>query len=156
MVQAQIYLFLDAVGRRAYPGWLRFFGQVVRQFDGFVNIQMLELEGKSNLGMVLIFEDREHLDAFFASAVFGQLMRRMKPHFEKPYRRLIVRARNLYDYKKPVAENKSFVETRPDQMQSPAREASEAKKSDGVASAPATEESGKNKVVEIKGYQQAQ
>ncbi|EDY87412.1 hypothetical protein GP5015_893 [gamma proteobacterium HTCC5015] len=159
MIQAQIYLFLDAAGRRSYSGWLRFFGQVVRQFDGFVNIQMLEVEGKNNLGLALIFENRQKLDAFFESAVFHQLMRRMKPHFEKPYRRILFRARNLYDYKKPTSEDKTLVKAKPSHMESPTKPAEQLnqspveKASDKPSSEIEVDEH--KKVVDLSRYQQA-
>lgn len=100
MVQAQIQLFLNAAGRKAFPGWLRFFGKVVRQFDGFINIQLLQVEGASSLGLVLIFETKASQNTFFESPVFKQLMSRMGPHSIQPYRKVVLRAKNLYDYKK--------------------------------------------------------
>lgn len=104
MVQTQIQLFLNADGRKAFPGWLRFFGKVARQFKGFVNIQLLQVEGSSSLGLVLIFENKTSQNAFFESPVFSQLMKRMQPHSSKPYRKVVLRAKNLYNYKskKPV------------------------------------------------------
>lgn len=100
MVQAQIQLFLNASGRKAFSNWLRFFGKVVRQFDGFVNIQLLQVEGSSSLGLVLIFETKASQNTFFESPVFNQLMSRMGPHSIQPYRKVVLRAKNLYDYKK--------------------------------------------------------
>lgn len=100
MVQAQIQLFLNASGRKAFPNWLRFFGKVVRQFKGFVNIQLLQVEGSSSLGLVLIFETKASQDVFFESPVFKQLMSRMNSHSIQPYRKVVLRAKNLYDYKK--------------------------------------------------------
>lgn len=100
MVQAQIQLFLTASGRKAFPNWLRFFGKVVRQFSGFVNIQLLQVEGSSSLGLVLIFETKASQGTFFDSPVFKQLMSRMEPHSIQPYRKVVLRAKNLYDYKK--------------------------------------------------------
>lgn len=103
MVQAQLQLFLNAEGRKAFPGWLRFFGKVVRQFDGFINIQLLQVEGSSSLGLVLIFETKSSQDAFFASPIFEQLMSRMRPHALQPYRKTVLRAKNLYNYKKSAS-----------------------------------------------------
>lgn len=100
MVQAQIHLFLNAQGRKGFPDWLRFFGKVVRQFDGFVNIQLLQVEGSSSLGMVLIFKTKAQMEIFFDSPVFEQLMRRITPQSIQPYRKVVLRAKNLYNYKK--------------------------------------------------------
>ncbi len=100
MVQVQIQLFLNAQGRKAFPGWLRFFAKVVRQFDGFVNIQLLQVEDSPSLGMALIFETKAHQEAFFNSPVFEQLMSRIQPCCLLPYRKLVLRAKNLYEYPK--------------------------------------------------------
>lgn len=127
MIQAQIHLFLDAPGRKAYPDWLRFFGKVVRQVKGFINIQMMQVEGASSLGLVLIFENREDLDAFFASTVFVQLMRKMESYSVRPYKKIVLRARNLYNYKKPAEKppeqapektSGQYVKAKPEQMRS--------------------------------------
>ena len=125
MVQTQIQLFLDATGRKAFPQWLRFFGKVARQFTGFVNIQLLQVEGSSSLGLVLIFESKASQNAFFESPVFAQLMKRMHKHSTKPFRKVVLRAKNLYCYKsKPPAKDKpattaSIVKPRAEAMQLP-------------------------------------
>lgn len=111
MVQAQIHLFLNAKGRKEFAGWLRFFGKVVRQFKGFVNIQLLQVEGASSLGLVLIFDTKAHMEAFFESPIFDQLMNRMRPHALQPYRKIILRAKNLYNYKKTETEKAAMRES---------------------------------------------
>lgn len=121
MVQAQIHLFLNAQGRKGFPDWLRFFGKVVRQFDGFVNIQLLQVEGSSSLGMVLIFKTKAQMETFFDSSVFEQLMRRITPQSIQPYRKVILRAKNLYNYKKQ-ADKPSPAAMRPISRQSPSVE----------------------------------
>jgi|GEM_PF-5729366 len=113
MVQAQIQLFLNAEGRKAFPGWLRFFGKVVRQFEGFVNIQLLQVEGSSSLGLVLIFETKASQNVFFESPVFKQLMTRMGSNSIQPYRKVVLRAKNLYDYKKSAKPSQAKKQAAP-------------------------------------------
>jgi quinol monooxygenase YgiN len=121
MIQAQIQQFLDAPGRKAFSGWLRFFAKVARQFDGFINLQLQQIEGDSSLCMVVIFEEKAKLDAFISSPVFGQLMSKMDKHAIKPYKKSIYRSKNLYDYRLGAQEAKDKEESKiikptPDQI----------------------------------------
>ena len=139
MVQAQIQLFLNASGRKAFPNWLRFFGKVVRQFKGFVNIQLLQVEGSSSLGLVLIFETKASQNVFFESPVFKQLMSRMAADSIQPYRKVVLRAKNLYDYKKgskpsqlakaPAKTAQKIVQPKAEAMKVPLKKPAQEKKS---------------------------
>lgn len=101
MIQAQLQLYLTSQGQEVFTDWLRFFGKVVRQFPGFINIQMLRIEKSAASSMVVIFESKQQMDSFFDSKIFAQLMKHMEVHSVHPYNKIVYRAKNMYAYKKP-------------------------------------------------------
>lgn len=121
MIQVQIQQFLDANGRKAFAGWLRFFAKVARQFDGFINIQLQQIEGDSSLSMVVIFEDKPKLDIFLQSSIFDQLINKMHKHAIKPHKKSVYYSQNMYEYKGAIqsdglSDDSQIIKPTPDQI----------------------------------------
>lgn len=161
MIQAQIQLYLTKEGRTVFTDWLRFFGRVAKQFDGFVNIQLLSIEKSASSSMVVIFDKKNSIDAFLESKVFQQLMKHMEVHSMHPYRVIVYRSKNMYRYRSQTKKSAVNEHLAQPQIQKPSPQEAEKAKQDAKAPTKdspleiSEDEQGQINVVGLASFMQA-
>lgn len=99
MIQAHIELYLKAEGRKQFKDWFRCMGKMFSQFQGFINAQVIEIEGGFSPRVTLIFDNRDNLQHLLDSDVFDVVMGSMEHHLFEAYRVTLYTATNFLDYK---------------------------------------------------------
>lgn len=102
MIQAQIELFLKAQGRLQFTNWFGELARVLSGLPGFINAQLMEVEGALTPRVVLIFNSRDDLQHALESAQFAQMMHQMQPHLLQQYHVHYCKAVNFIKYRHAI------------------------------------------------------